>query len=138
MKVVVQQPGVVQLGRHHGNGPGEFSADARSLRLGPLRQPPLDELVERNRVGNRRRDQIILEQEFAFPLLPERDGSDRRHADRSQLHRSLAFISPLAAANPLPQHGAPIWDQEMFDVDRRLGKPDAVHDAMRPRLDGRQ
>ncbi len=47
MKVLVEQPRIVQPGRHDGHGFGEFLADLRADRLGPLRQMALDELVER-------------------------------------------------------------------------------------------
>ena len=100
MKVLVEEAGVVQPGRHDGQGLGELLADLRTERLGPFRELALDELVERDRGGDRQRDQVILEQELPLPLLAQRDRRDRRHADRGQVLRSACPRSAPCRGEP--------------------------------------
>ena len=105
MEVLVDEPGVVEPGGQHRPAPRPGLPDPRLPRLGPLGQPLLDELVERDRLGDRVRDQVVLEEELPLPLLAQRDRRDRRHADRGEVAGALALVPPLAAAEPLADLG---------------------------------
>ncbi len=52
--------------------------------------------------------------------------------------RALALVSSLSPANPLAKRGSPVRHQKVLDVDRTLGKIDAINDPMGPRLDRRE
>jgi len=66
-------------------------------------QTALDELVERHRVGDRRGDEIVLEEEFPFALLAEGDRADRGDPDRVEVTGAFPLVPPLAAAEPLAE-----------------------------------
>src|SRR5581483_10866045 len=101
-------------------------ADPRAPALRPAREAALDELVQRHGVGYGRRDQVVLEQELALPLLAQRDRGDRGDADRVEVAGAAALVAPLAAADPLAHLRAPAGDEEMLDVDRAAREVGAV------------
>src|SRR5262249_46472846 len=134
MKILVDEAGIMEPRRQGGEHLREPVPDSRLARFGPSRQALLDEFVERPGIGDRRGDQIILEQEESLPLLAQRDRRDRRHSDRREMAGAPALISPFATAEPLADLGAEAGDQEMFDEDRTLRQIDAIDDAMRAGL----
>ena len=111
---------------------------ARPLGSGQLGELLLDELVERDRLADLRRDEVVLEEELPLPLLAQRDRRDRGDADRGQFLGPFPLVASLAAAEPLAEHRPPVGDEVVLDVDGALGEVDAVDDAMRPGFDRRQ
>ena len=125
----------MQPGRERGEFLRESRADRGSTVLGKRGEALLDEFVERHGVGNRRRDQVVLEENLALALFAERDRSDRRNPDRVKKTRSTTFVASLAAAKPLPKLGAKIGNQEMLDVNRALSEINAIDNSVGAFLD---
>ena len=138
MEVLVDEPGVVEPGGEVGQDQGEVAPE---LPL-PVRrhqgEPSLDELVERQGVGDLLGDQVIFEQEPVDPALAEGDRRDGRHADRFELGGASALVTPFAAAEPLAGLGPEVGHEEVLDVDRAFGQVGPVDDPMRASLDGGQ
>ena len=83
VEVLVDEAGVVEVGRQLGRWRAPATARTFADRRGRHpREPPLDELVERDGLGDRQGDQVVLEEEVPLPLLAQGDRVDRLDADR--------------------------------------------------------
>ena len=138
MKVFVDDGMLMKSSRQEAQFLRERPGDPTAARFVELGEPALDELVERQRIGDRRRDQIILQKQHAPLSLSQGDRRDRRHADRGEMLGATRLVPPFAATEPLSQFRPKIGHQEMLDEHRTRRQVRAIHHPVRTRFDRRQ